>query len=229
MNAQPPTDLTGTIAVAIADDHVAVREGLALLVGRLEGYAMVLSATNGEELLQGCREQVVHLALVDLHMPVLDGLATLERMRVEHPAVRCIAYTGKAEVPTVVQVFKAGGRAVLLKGHTPVELLRTLRGVVEEGVYHTAETQRILLEHPDGKSDAERKRDELRTRLPAPWLAVLEMLCRNPQYGYQDMATALHMNRRTVERYAQKLFDQFGVDNKTALVLAALGQGIVRL
>jgi two-component system nitrate/nitrite response regulator NarL len=112
----------GPIRVLLADDDVAYLESLRLLIDRQPELAVVGTATDGLGALDQADELLPDAVVIDLHMPLLDGVTAVARLRHDHPSLCLIALTGDPAPPLHTAVREAGADAVLLKG----ELVETL-------------------------------------------------------------------------------------------------------
>jgi CheY-like chemotaxis protein/predicted Ser/Thr protein kinase len=114
------------IRVLVVDDHALVREALAMLLDAQPGIEVVGQAANGEEALRRAAEVGPDVVLMDLRMPVLDGVATTRRMRTEQPGARVIALTTSDEDEDVFAVLRAGAVGYLLKDVVPSRLVEAV-------------------------------------------------------------------------------------------------------
>lgn len=218
------------IHVVIVEEHAVLREALALLVEHHGPYKVVLKCAPGEELREAMEhEEGAALLLLGIHHASAPGSATLPWIVSHHPEVKVIVYTLAEDDGLVLGAYRAGARAVLTKGFGAAMLTHALDAVATVGVFHDAITQRILLENPDGLSAEERQRQKLLAQIPPHLFPVLEQICRSADLTYKAMAPKLELSQRTVEAHACELFEIFGVGNKTALAMAAVRLGIVRI
>ncbi|MBK8228404.1 MAG: response regulator transcription factor [Flavobacteriales bacterium] len=222
--------VNGTLTVALADDHDLMRAGIADLLERHARYRVVLHARDGRELvraLEGGAEAA--LAIVDLRMPDMDGIAVLEWLRAHRPGVRTLVYTWDTSEATVMHCYRNGADGVLFKDEVPEKLLTALDTVAAGGIYHSAFSQRVLLENPDGLTAEERRRNRLLAQISTRQLEVLQRICRADDPTYEVIAQELGLSRRTVEKHVGELMALFGVHSKTALALSAVRVGLMEL
>ena len=114
------------LRVVIADDQASVREGLVLLLGGLPGIAVVGAAADGEQALARVAEQQPDAILLDLHMPVLDGIGAIRRLVAEHPEVAIVVLTTYADDNSVLEALQAGARSYLTKDADRTDIARAL-------------------------------------------------------------------------------------------------------
>jgi DNA-binding NarL/FixJ family response regulator len=121
---QPPSDQP--LRVVIADDQASVREGLVLLLGGLPGIDVVGSAADGEQALALVAEKKPDAILLDLHMPVLDGIGATRRLVAEHPGVAIVVLTTYVDDSSVLEALRAGARSYLTKDADRTDIARAL-------------------------------------------------------------------------------------------------------
>jgi DNA-binding NarL/FixJ family response regulator len=114
------------LRVVIADDQASVREGLVLLLGGLPGIDVVGAAADGEQALALVAERQPDAILLDLHMPVLDGIGAIRRLVAEHPGVAIVVLTTYADDSSVLEALQAGARSYLTKDADRTDIARAL-------------------------------------------------------------------------------------------------------
>ena len=119
------------LRVVIADDQASVREGLVLLLGGLPGIDVVGAAANGEQALDLVAEQQPDAILLDLHMPVLDGIGATRRLAAEHPGVAIVVLTTYVDDNSVLEALQAGARSYLTKDADRTDIARALAAAAE--------------------------------------------------------------------------------------------------
>ena len=115
------------LRVVIADDQASVREGLVLLLGGLPGINVVGAAADGEQALALVAEQQPDAILLDLHMPVLDGIGATRRLVAEHPGVAIVVLTTYVDDSSVLEALQAGARSYLTKDADRTDIGRALQ------------------------------------------------------------------------------------------------------
>src|SRR6516164_10132628 len=115
------------LRVVIADDQASVREGLVLLLGGLPGIDVVGAAADGEQAVELVAEHQPDAILLDLHMPVLDGIGATRRLTAEHPDVAIVVLTTYADDSSVLDALHAGARSYLTKDADRTHIAQALR------------------------------------------------------------------------------------------------------
>jgi DNA-binding NarL/FixJ family response regulator len=115
------------LRVVVADDQASVREGLVLLLGGLPDIDVVAAAADGQQALDLVAEHKPDAILLDLHMPVLDGIATTRRLTAEHPGVAIVVLTTYVDDASVLEALRAGARSYLTKDADRTDIARALQ------------------------------------------------------------------------------------------------------
>ena len=127
-----PTGPAGPpLRIVIADDQASVREGLVLLLGGLPGIEVVGAAADGEQALALVAEHEPDAILLDLHMPVLDGIEATRRLTAEHPSVAIVVLTTYADDSSVLDALHAGARSYLTKDADRTHIAQALQAAAQ--------------------------------------------------------------------------------------------------
>lgn len=216
--------------LALLDEHHVLREALGLWLVNHGPYEVAWSGTRVDELMaamdKGLRPDMVVLAL---RPPDEAGFKALERMKDERPDLRCTAYTHRKDEATLIRAFRSGVQVLVYDGMEPNTVLHALATAMEGAVVHTPDTQRLLLENPDGLTPAERRQQRLLAQVSDRELEVLKALVTFPDLTSEGLGRKLKIGRRTVESHIRVLCERFGVTGRLALAVAAIRVGIVQL
>jgi|SRR5262245_43912046 len=123
-------EASGTISVVLADDDAAFLSSLRVLIDDEEGLSVAATATDGVEAIEFVEELHPDALVIDLHMPRLDGVSAIARLRADHPRLCVIALTGDESREIHNRVAEAGGNAVLLKSEVAAGLAAQLRAAI---------------------------------------------------------------------------------------------------
>lgn len=209
--------------VAMVDDHHLVRAGLVATVNALGAYEVTIEAGHGAELIDALAiaKEPPQLAIIDLNMPVMDGWATIAWLTEHRPEIKSMALTFEAGDDAMVRAVRAGARGFLLKNATPEVLRLALDSIRLTGYYHSDSLQASLDRNPDRLTQHEREREEILARLTPRELQLLQLVCDEQEFTYDQIADQLGLHRRSVDNFRIQLFEKFGVKSKTGLVLFA--------
>lgn len=210
------------IRVAIADDHMMFRRGIAELLNHAPTFEVVAEAGNGRELIDmiGRLSDQPDVCLLDINMPVQDGHQTLVVLKEKYPMIKCLALTMYDQEFIIIRMLRNGINGYLLKENDPEELKRAIRFVLEHDFYHSElVSSRLISVLKQGKyNELNLNYNEQR---------FLELCCT--ELIYKEIATRMGLSVRTVEGYRDDLFQRLGVKTRTGLVMYALKNGIVSL
>jgi len=208
------------INVAIADDQKLFRKGMAALVNSFDEMQLIFEAGDGKELLDLCESEEIkpHIILLDLSMPVLNGLEALKILKVKHPDIKVIILTIHELENFILTTIQEGANGYLAKNAEPEEVELAIREVFKNDFYFTPSMLVIMHKGLTKKiqpvsliSDAQ---------LTAREKEVLKLICK--QYSSQEIGEMLNLSNRTVEGHRNNLLIKTKSRNTAGLVLYAL-------
>lgn len=205
------------IRVLLADDHGVVREGLRMFLGRDPDLVVVGEAANGAEAVELARQLRPDVVLMDLLMPVMDGVAATAAIRNALPETEVVALTSVLESAAVVGAVKAGAIGYLLKDTQAAELRRTIKAAAAGQVQLSPQASAYLM------------RAVQATALPEPLTEreteVLRLLALG--HSNKDIARHLQIVEDTVKTHVKHILAKLGVQSRTQAVLCAMRLGLV--
>jgi two-component system, NarL family, response regulator LiaR len=205
------------IRVLITDDHSVVRQGLRMFLSLDPDIQVVGEAQDGQVALAMARELKPDVVLMDLLMPVMDGLESTRAIRTELPEVEVIALTSVLEGASVTGAVRAGAIGYLLKDTDAEELHRAIRGAAEGRVQLAPEAAARLIrevrapENPEALTDRETE--------------VLRLLARGQ--ANKQIASELFVEEKTVKAHVSSILRKLGVHSRTQAALHAVRTGLV--
>jgi len=212
-----------TIRVVVADDHPIVRTGLSALLGSLPDFEVVGVASDGREAVREVISTKPDVALLDLHMPGLDGIAATRELARVAPRVAVLVLTMHDDDESVFAAMRAGARGYLVKGVEQDDIARAIRSVaVGEAIFGTDVAQRVLasLQSPAGAAD-----------VPFPELTarereVLDLLAA----GLNNAAIARRIGiaTKTVANNVSSIFVKLQVSDRAQAIVRARDAGLGR-
>jgi DNA-binding NarL/FixJ family response regulator len=221
VTGQPPP-----LRIVIADDQASVREGLVLLLGLLPDIEVVASAADGRQAIDLVAQHQPDAILLDLHMPVIDGIETTRQLTELHPAVAIVVLTTYADDISILTALHAGARSYLTKDADRAEIASALRSAAS-GLSVLDPTVRAALlaaatrnAPPDPAASIlpEVLPDGL-TRREAEILAMMARGMTNP-----DIAAQLYLSSHTIKSHINRIFAKTGSADRAAAVRYALDQ-----
>ena len=215
------------IRVFIVDDHVLIRDGLRTLLTADPLFTIVGEASNGQELLDQLPTLATDVVLLDLNMPVLDGLATTHRLRAEYPHLRILLLSMMTHEQTIGEALAAGAHGYVLKNAGKYEVVAALQGVAAGKRFLCSDIGLSLLEKLTALPEVEAASSpSLPTGISHREREILQLVAEG--LTNQQIADKLFTSRRTVESHRQSLLEKTGAANTPALVKYAAEQGLLK-
>jgi len=216
---------TGTgVRIVVADDHEVVRVGYAGLLATQPDFAVVGTARDGSEAVRICREQAPDVVLMDVRMPVMDGIRATARLHEEPDAPRVLVLTTFDLDEHVYDALAAGASGFLLKDVTAERLFEAVRVVAAgEALLAPAITRRLIAEFARlrPRAPARGTLDALTPR-ETDVLRLLAQGLSNP-----ELAACLHVGEETVKTHVSRILSKLGLRDRTQAVVMAYETGLV--
>ena len=214
------------IHIILADDHALFRQGIRLLLQNKPHFNVVAEAANGQELKDLVPHHTPEVVLLDLKMPLLDGLEATEWLRQAWPEVKIIVLSMVSTDEMMVHLMEKGVHGYLLKDCQAEELFEAIEHVVEKGVYLNARVSHALLKATQHRTRTKPTLSHGVT-LTAREQEVLELICEG--LTSTEIGERLFISPRTAEGHRKKLIAKFDVRNTAALIVKAIKDGWVQI
>lgn len=207
-----------TVRLLVVDDHPVVRDGLVMVLGTQPDFEVVGEASDGAQAVEKACALLPDVILLDLEMPGVDGLSTLQLLRQKTPGVRVIVFTAFDTDERIIKAVQAGAKGYLLKGAPRAELFEAVRVVAAGGSLLQPIIASKLMRHmsePAVDALTEREMD------------VLRLMAKG--MPNKEIAGALVVTERTVKFHISAILSKLGATNRTEAVRIAVQRGLVRL
>ena len=215
-----------SIRLLLVDDQNMFREGLATLLSIHDDLEIVGEAANGEEAITRTAQLRPDIVLMDLRMPVLDGVEATRRLLADHPNLRVIVLTTFDDDDNVFEALRAGASGYLLKDSSSAKLVEAIRATARgESFLQPSITAKVLAEFsrlaPQNSSALEHLPEPLTERE----IQILTEVARGR--SNKEIATALFLAEGTVKNHMTTILGKLGVQDRTQAALRAREMGLV--
>ena len=207
--------------ILIADDHSLVLEGLQFMVKSFPFVESVTGVHNGKEVLDHLRNHRPDMILMDLNMPVMDGIDTSEVVLNEYPDIKIIVLSGFNEDEMIYHAIELGVHGYLLKDAEPDELRRSIQDVMTRGFYYSETVVRIM--RKGIINDSKKPKFFPSQSLTEREKRMLKLLCQ--EKTNKEIAEEVFLSDRTVEKIRKNLATKLKVKGTVGLVKFAIKNG----
>jgi len=215
--------ISNPIRILIVDDHAVVREGLRSFIQIKPDMEVVGEAADGIEAVEKALSLEPDVILLDIVMPRLDGVGTIEQLNQEGCTSRILVITSFAEDEQIFPAIKAGALGYLLKDSMPNELIQAIRDVYRgEPCLHPTIARKLM-------DELKRDPDLPPTELPLTERELEVLILIAQGYSNREIGEQLHLSERTVGKYTSNILDKLHLANRTQAALYALRKGIANL
>ena len=215
------------VRVLLVDDQALFREALATLLAVHDGVEVVGEAGNGDEALRRAAELAPDVVLMDLRMPVLDGIGATRRLRVEHPEIRVIALTTFDDDEDVFAALRAGAVGYLLKDVSSARLVEAVHAAARgESVLQPSVAAKVVARFAQLPDTAQQERPQpLVVPLSDRELDVLRLLADGR--SNREIAGELFLAEGTVKNHVTNVLAKLGARDRTQAALRARALGLL--
>ena len=211
--------MTEDIRLLLVDDHTVVRQGLKMVLSLEPGLNIIGEAGNGQEALDLIPKLQPQVILMDLLMPVMDGVSAIRAIKKTYPDIEVVALTSVLEDRLVIDAVEAGAAGYLLKETGPEELIEAIRAAAKGEVRLHPKAQKRLVK--------EVRTPEMRESLTERETATLRLVAKG--YANKEIATELGVSEVTVKTHVSSILSKLNLSSRTQAALFALKEGIVGL
>lgn len=229
-----PSTVTGPefkpqpIRIVLADDHPIVRDGLRKLLSLEEDIEVVGEASDGREVVQVIQETNPDILILDLRMPFMDGLATLQALQQLEKRVKVIVLTASEDKNEFVQAMKLGCSGIVLKQTAPELIVKSIRKVYGGEIWldshTTAAVMRQFASPAEMMAGGTPGKGRERSPLSQREREIVGLVAQG--YKNREMAEKMFISEQTVKNHLHNIFDKLGVSDRLELALYAIHKGL---
>ena len=219
--------MTNNLLVYITDDQTLFRKGMTRLVNSFQMVAEVKEAANGEELLQLISKKHPDVILLDLEMPVMDGIEAAEKIIARYPKIKIIVLSMHDSHEHVYYLMELGVHAFLLKNAEPEEVQQAITDVVEKEFYQNDLAMEALRRGAINLRQKKMQRPvfDSEAALSEREKEVLLLICR--ELTMREIGEKLSLSEKTIQNHRARIMDKIGAKNTVGLVKYAYEKGLL--
>jgi two-component system, NarL family, invasion response regulator UvrY len=215
------------ISVAVTDDHILLRRGLANLIRSFDGYEVLFEADNGKDFMEklSC-ETIPEIVLMDINMPEMNGYDTTLWIKHNYPEIKVLSLSMNDDEQSIIRMLKCGAKGYILKDIDPSEFRIALDTLVRKGFYYSEMLSGKLI-HAINSFDEPDKRINKTLLLSEREIEFLKLVCT--EMTYKEIADKMFLSARTIDGYRNDLFEKLNAKTRMGLAMYAIKNGIVNL
>ena len=202
--------------VVVVDDHTLLSQAIEAMVNTFEQFKVLYTCKNGKELTEHFADspsKVPNIVLMDINMPIMNGIETTAWINTNYPEVNVMALSVEDDDSTVLKMLKAGAIGYLLKDTEKSVLEKALLETAKHGFYHTKSVTQLLMKSITGKI-------ENQIDLKEKEIEFLKLACS--ELTYKEIADIMCLSPKTIDNYRNELFTKLNVKNRVGLVMYAI-------
>jgi len=211
------------IKIAIADDYKIYRDGLKVGLSADDNMEIIAEADNGEDLMKVLETNSPDVILMDLKMPIMDGMEATKHVRKKYPDIKVLVVSMYEDDKFIIHLMENGANGYLLKNAEPDEIKKAIYAVHENGYYFNDVVNKALLKKLVLKNNLKPSFNQ-NIDLTEREQEVLKMICEEKTAA--EIAKEIFLSPRSVEGIRQRLIEKIGVRNTAGLVMFAVKNGI---
>jgi len=217
------------IQLAIADDQRLFLKGMRFIIDTFENIDLVIEAYNGQDLIDKLKLNTPDVVLLDLKMPVMDGIETTKYLKIHYPDLKIILLSMHNDERLITYMMEIGANGYLLKDEEPEQVKEAIESVMEKDFFFNEYVSKALLKGVKGKNEPTPATISMRAadNLTKRELEVLQLICQ--ECTTAEIASQLFISVRTVEGHRKNLLEKTGVRNMAGLVIYALKNKLVTI
>lgn len=215
------------IKIAIADDHEIVRGALSTYIKKHLYSEISILADNGRDLLSKLKHRSVDIVILDIQMPVMDGIETLKELKIRNPNIKVIVLTMFNDEQLMLKLIKLKVNGFILKNGSLTELIKTITEVHRTGFYFDQRISLLMYDKATGRNELENyntvtyfKPDEIERE-------ILTLICKGKTSN--QIGTDMGLSKRSVENKKFNMMHLLKIKNNVGLAIYAIKQGIVKV
>jgi DNA-binding NarL/FixJ family response regulator len=219
------------IGVLVADDHTIVRRGLVSILSLAEGIEVVGEAADGMVAVERALELDPDVVLMDINMPLLNGLEATRKIKKEAPHIRILVLSAHDNEEYIIQVIRSGANGYLLKNSSAEDLFAAIRSVHTGHAFFSPSVSKVILDSylkaSDSPEEPAATGGPVESRLTSREREILQLVAEGKTH--QQIGDLLHISVRTVDTHCNNIMKKLDIHDSAGLATYAIKNGIVIL
>ncbi|HUH74206.1 MAG TPA: response regulator transcription factor [Chitinophagales bacterium] len=216
------------IQLFVVDDHPIFIDGIVGLLKDTPGFEIIGTANNGQDFLDKIKDQQPDIVLMDINMPVMDGIEATKELKVKYPKVKVIALTMFNDIRFIKDLLEIGAKGYVLKNISREDLIRAIENVAEGKTFLDAAVQEKVISSMSASDEDEfddKEADLMVQNITTRELEILQLIALG--LTSQDISKKLFISKNTVETHRKNLLAKLNVKNTASLLKFAYKKNLV--
>lgn len=204
--------------IAVVDDQYLFRQGLISLLKEYDDLEVIMEASNGKELLKNLKSEQPDIVLLDLEMPIMDGIEATIALKQNYPEVKIIILSMHTDDEFITHLLEKGASGFLPKDKDIEEVVNAIYSVLENGYYFDVQVSNAMLK---GLVKAKKVNPSFSVQhLSEKEIVVINFICK--EYTNKEIAEKLCLSPRTIDSYRENILLKTGAKNTAGIVMYAV-------
>ena len=213
--------------ILLVDDHELILNGIVSMLKTIRKLIIVGQARNGKEAVEMAMELKPDIIIMDISMPVLNGIEASKQIMASLPDTKILALTQHEEDEYILQILRAGGYGYLLKNSKKEQFIDAIETVLRGEKYFSSKVTDLLLSEMLKSENAREKQDTAEVHLTKREIEIIRKIAE--EMSNQEIADELHISLRTVETHRRNIMQKLNVKSVVSLVKYAVQNNIITL
>jgi DNA-binding NarL/FixJ family response regulator len=215
--------MTLPIKLAVVDDHTLFRKGIIAILQDYHAFKVVLEASNGEDLIGQLQKKKVDVVLMDIQMPIMDGIEATEQLQYKYEGMKIIILTQFNEEGFIHHLISKGAHGFLLKNQEIEDIVDAIYGVIENGFYFNDRVPRGMVKVLMNNKNIDPDFEEV--SLTDKEIEIVRLI--SEELTNREMAERLQVSIRTIEGHKERILDKTKTKNSVGIVMYAMRHKLV--
>lgn len=217
--------MKNTIKIAIADDHLFVRQGLIALLKEFEHIELLFDVSNGKEALEMLKKYRPDILLLDIEMPVMDGAETFDKIKIRYPTLKVVILSSHYKDSYIIEFIKKGVAGFLNKNTSIEKIIEVINAIYIDDFYYDSVVALIMSRVITFANETSHQKIRADLNLTDQELTIMKLICRNKTSA--EIANQLFISVRTVEGHRLHIRQKTNCKNTMDLVAFSIKNNIV--